>query len=783
MTAASLALEGCAATLVEACGGKARGLALLRKSGLPIPQTWLIPLELGGAEFEGLALDLGSGPWIARSSALAEDSQAASYAGLFESHVVQKRGELWAAIERCRASGASERVRAYQEQRGLGAVEVAIPVVLQVYVEAEISGVAFSLNPQSGRDDEILIEAVVGPGEALVSGRVTPARWVVDWERGEVLGRATGESKDLRDFGSRIPELAREIRRLQIFVGAPQDIEWVYAKGAFQFVQARPITAYAPRPDVGVWTNADFRDGGVAAGPCSPLMSWLYEDAVEASMTRYFRSLGLLRGPKPKWLRSFYARPYWNLGAVKNCLHKLPGFDEQAFERDLGIDRDYGASGPERTPTNLQTLLPAIPVALRLEWGFVQHRWRAASFLAGFENRMRAAEARLTQARENLPRAGWALAEIWRGLQSPTEQMYFSTIYNSTTLKGEFKKMLEALPLSPAPNLLRLLGGLGEVAHFVAERDLDELARQPEERIEAGLAAFLAKHGYRGTHELDITRPRWREDQSFIRESLAQLRQQEARARPQERLAQQVKQYQAERERIEGGLGLVQRCVFRLRLKQTRDYLILRERLRDCSTRAYDMTRRAALLLSEALREEGLLPVPEEGLDPTFLMDLPELLDLSQSRAGAKVSWERLQRRQERLRAFRDWRAPGEVGLRSRPAGGPADSGGLRGIACSPGQVEGPAFVVRSIEEASGIPSGAILVAPYTDPGWTPLFGRIAAVVTEAGGLLSHAAVLSREYGIPAVLAVPGALKAFRSGERLRVDGSLGIVKSIEMES
>jgi phosphohistidine swiveling domain-containing protein len=763
-------------------GGKARGLFALTANGqFNVPPGLAVLPWATVEECRSLWQEMDwQGSWIVRSSALAEDSADASFAGLFISIGNLKAEQIWRAVEQCRVSSKSERVRIYQESRGLPLDDSPIPVIIQQEIKAQVSGVAFTLNPTTGKDFEILIEACRGHGEKLVSGLVTPYQWVLDRRDWSLLSSRPGQADQTAPLSKEeLLTLLQMLLDVQAHFGSPQDIEWVFDGQNFLLVQSRPITSIRERMDMGEWTTADFRDGGVSSSVCSPFMYSLYEDAVEHSMTAYFRCIQLLAA-KPKWMTYQYGRVYWNLGGVKECLKRVPGYSEEEFDRDLGIEKDYGNAGPWTTETSLSTILPVIPTAIMLEAEFVAQRLRVAQFIKGFSKRKERVLAFYAGARECAEQAAWGLEKSISQLHGPTERCYFRTIYNSTNLQGEFKKYLQGLgrSLSPAPAHLTLVTGLGEIAHFEAERELHKLYTCPDHEVPAKLAEFLRAHGHRGTRELDITVPRWREDPSFIEDQIARMRALEdalPRA-PDLLLNAQRENFNREYDRVVTDLPFPQSSVFKLRLAQARDYLIVRERMRDCSTQAYAVVRLFALELGQRLCHLKILESPSQ----IFLLTFQEALEWGRKPGAIRGAASLLRARQSDMDGFRDFKAPHEFGIGAKPKDNTAGSGALRGIGCSPGQVEAPAFVAHTVDEAAKAPAGSVLIAPFTDPGWTPVFSRLAAVVTEAGGLLSHAAVLSREYGIPAVLAVDGALKAIQSGELVRVDGDHGYVERVE---
>jgi phosphohistidine swiveling domain-containing protein len=189
----------------------------------------------------------------------------------------------------------------------------------------------------------------------------------------------------------------------------------------------------------------------------------------------------------------------------------------------------------------------------------------------------------------------------------------------------------------------------------------------------------------------------------------------------------------------------------------------------------YALVRRAARELGRRLMARGVIGAP----DVVFFLRAEEAADAFAGRLRVDEVKGRARRGRRVMRGFARFKNPNEVGARHavHKKAAPVGEGALRGIPCSSGVAEGAARVATCLDEARGLVAGELLVAAYTDPGWTPLFSRIAGVVTETGGLLSHAAVIAREYGIPAVLAVPEVTSAVKSGELVRVDGSAGTVE------
>ncbi|MBI4575881.1 MAG: hypothetical protein HY722_06425 [Planctomycetes bacterium] len=809
-------------------GGKAGSLGTLAASGFPVPEGFVLTTAatrtaaagvLAGAARDALLSAYRSAfrpedPLAVRSSGSLEDLEGASFAGLYET-VLGVRGEeaLVGAVARCLDSALAPRVRDYLERRGMADRGLDMAVVVQRLVAAEVSGVLFTVDPRTGREDEALVEAVFGLGEALVSGRVQPDRYVLDLARPgakerrvarkalrvdldvrgatrEVpLGEAEGLGSTLDE--ARLVELAELALAVQACYGLPMDVEWVLAEGQISLVQARPITALGFDPAVGEWTTADLRDGGVSSDVCTPFMWSLYEHALQHSMPAYFRSLGLLaRGGRTRWGRMFYARPYWNLGAVKEVLAAIPGFRERDFDRDLGVRPAYEGEG-RTTPVTPLGVLRALPVLVRLRRAYRRRLALDAEFLRSFPSRSAPFEV------EPLSSLGRVeLVRRYRDLVGrfhfETESAYFDTIYNTSNSKLDFKPLFERARRAAGGEVsyLALVGGLERLSHMRLMEDLHRtataLAREgkaPDARTVGELAWRWRHHGER---ELDIRAPRWGEDPGPCRRALEAALLDLDPARDPARLSgAQHREYLRERTRTCRALRLrpLARRAFERGLDLVRAYAWWREEMRDRSSYVYWLVRRWTLEVARRLVEEGAL----EEAGQVWFLPYPEVVALLEGRLRPDEARRRIGVARRHMASFRGFRNPDEVG-RGHSAGGPGagpaltPAGALLGVGCAPGRARGVARVLLRLDDAPRLARGEVLVTAFTDPGWTPVLGRAGAVVTETGGLLSHAAVIAREYGIPAVLAVEGATSAIPDGATLEVDGAAGTVRVVAGE-
>jgi phosphohistidine swiveling domain-containing protein len=802
-------LLGSAAFTAAAGGRKAAPLHDLLVAGFRVPPGFVVPPELEltdshHQELELMVAAIGGYPVAARSSGHLEDLPGASFAGQYVTHLeIRSTPALVNAIRDCRASARSPQVVAYLQKNRLDESQARVSVLVQRMVDAAVAGVAFSVHPTTGREDHALVECCRGLGEKLVSGRTAPTRYVLNLADTSVVEHDPGaEQVDLAP--GILTELRARVLDLQAHFGAPQDIEWaVDADGALWILQSRPITRIQWRSDIPEFTTADFREGGVAARVCTPLMYSLYRDAVQQSMQRYFVDIRLLPkdAPQQTWIDMFYGRPYWSASAVKTALLKVPGFDEELFDKDLGIQKRYGDSGPLRTPTSLRTVLPAIPVAIALERNYRRH----LRLTADYRRRFLPLEARYLRLAGSFGQMRDAdffsvLADVL-AFHLQTEGDYFTTIYNNANFQSDLKKLLRriAAAIGEEISAVALMSGLQDVSHMKMQRDLVYLvgvARRNGVGSAAWngeLEAFLSANYFHGDAELDLSVPRWGERPERVRQMIEDILRSGIDPKDPDRSAQaQFEAFAAEEARV---LRAIRRAPwrrlrferrFRRQLKLARTYLSRREEMREYSTRAYNVVRQFVLEAGARLKKRGYL----RDSDDVFMLQTEELTQLEDRSGGpsgprgrddvlATTAYRRLM-----YRGYRLLEPPGELGRNvSHRATADlqtvSDHPVLTGIGCSAGIVVAPVRVVATLDEAHTLQAGEILVTRFTDPGWTPVLGLVSGIVTEVGGLLSHAAVIGREYGIPAVLNVPGATHLLRTGQRVEIDGSRGTVTVI----
>lgn len=813
-----------AATDRDAVGGKAAALARLRRQGLPVPDGFVLPTAVTAGLLEDSRTDgpfdvpepvraavasalaeLGGGPVAVRSSAVSEDDAAASWAGQFET-VLGAEGtqEVCAAIGTVLASVHGQRVHAYgRDHDGRGARDARIAVLVQRLVPAEAAGVAFSANPVTGAREETLVSAVRGLGDRLVAGEVAADEFVV---RGrDVEAVATPEEALGND---QVREVAALAERLEDLFGTPQDIEWAYGPDGLQLLQSRPITALPvpPQDDLpeGTWT----KDTVHHPEPLHPLAS-VYLEALEHG------------------IREGMCEP-WGL-LVDRVEQRMVG--GEVYGRAVPVGGKEGAPPPWWVLAVLARIVPPMRARLRAADEIVSsgaledlpRRWEQ-ELRPAFRERV--ASLRDTDLEDLDDGALLAHLDDTVALLHDGQELHFRLFIPYAVALHELVTTGEEVLGWETPRTMELLQGLSTAssAPAVAMKELAELvASRPAARdaaleadgellerldeVDEEVAAAVRDHRDRwGLHTVnyDPGSPTVAERPellaTLLREEVERV---EVAPRGGVDAARERARSEARRELGVPGIDAADRERFETALARAeRAYPVREDNLFWTDSVPNGLLRRAALEVGHRLAARALLLDAEEAV---WL----EVGELREALRG-EVSGDGLRGRIERRRAERRWvRAnPGPEVLGGEPAPPPDVRGlpaparrtnaallwlmGLEGYVptdeeagpdadlvgtpASAGTHTGTVRVIRGEEDFERLRPGDVLVAPITAPAWSVLFARAGAVVTDTGGVLSHAAIVAREHGIPAVLGVGDATERLTDGTTVTVDGRTGTI-------
>ncbi|TQM37617.1 PEP/pyruvate-binding domain-containing protein [Pseudonocardia cypriaca] len=770
-------------------------------------------------------------PVAVRSSATAEDLPWASFAGQQDTYLnVVGADAVLDAVRRCWGSLWTERAVSYRETQGIDHQAVHIAVVVQRMVDVQVAGVLFTADPVTGTRHRAVIDASPGLGEAVVSGAVNPDHIVVDADGVHVTpGDKTVQVRALPGGGTEQVSVAAGAeacltdeqavalsdlgRRVEAHFGAPQDIEWaVDTEGELWLTQARPITTLHPLPapsgdGLRVLFCASLAQG--LTRPVTPMGLSGFRVLASTAAELAFGAPVADPVAGPPVLRTAGGRAFIDVTAA---LRSNPG--RALLPRALDLMESRSAvvlrgllDDPRLSPTTtswtpfvrrlVRTLIRfRVPVLMALALLRPDAARRRVERVGDRVRTLTSAPPGLT-ADERLDRAVHVLRQAFPVLPRtvPAAGAGFVMLGLARRLAGTdlgadgVHEVLRSLPHNSTTEMDLRLWTLarklsGDPASAAALRDTPpaELARRYRDGVlppalESGLAAFLVRHGHRAVAEIDIGVPRWSEDQTHVLGMLANyLRLDDLSHAPDAVFARGAEAADAA---VSATVGRV-RARSRLRavavgfaLDRMRRLAGLREEHKDFLIRIFAHVRALLTAVGTDLAGHGLL----DRADDVFFLDLAEAraalggADLRETVAARRAEYDRELRRRRIPRVLlSDGTEPEAVAV---PTG---VEGALVGTAASAGTATAPARVVLDPVGARLEP-GEILVAPSTDPGWTPLFLTAGGLVMEMGGPNSHGAVVAREYGIPAVVGVADATTRISTGQEVTVDGAAGTVR------
>jgi rifampicin phosphotransferase len=747
-----------------------------------------------------------------RSSATAEDLPTASFAGQQDTWLnVTGPAAILEHVSKCWASLFTDRAVTYRLRNGIDHRRVWMAVVVQKMVFPRAAGILFTADPVTGNRKVASVDASFGLGEALVSGLVNPDTWKV--REGRIIHTTLGtkqiaiqasaaggtheqpvtamqqQQPSLTD--AEVVRLVELGRRIEAHFGRPQDIEWCLEGDTFHIVQSRPITTLFPIPETGDTANHVYISVGyqqmmtdamkplglsvwqmTTARPMAEAGGRLFVDVTQilaspAARAGFFAMTGksdpLLgdalqsivdRGnflPPPPEAGPGWAPPGTGAPAALETDPTIPAtLIKQSEEAIAALKRDIKTkSGPA-----LFDFIQADIAAMKK----IQFDPRSLQvIMAGIE-------------------ATWWLNDHlleWLGEKNAADILTQSVLHNVTSEMG--------LALLDVADVIRPHREVVDYLHNVSTDDfLDDL-----QRLEGGkesrdaILGWLEKYGMRGVGEIDMTRPRWSERPSMLLPVLLGNIETQAHGAAEHRFEQgRQEAARKEKELLERLHALpegarraeeTKRMIDRLRT-----FIGYREYPKFGMISRYSIYKEALMKEAERLEQTGVL----RDVEDTFFLRFDELREAVRTN---KVDHELIRQRKEAFESYQALTPPrvftseGES-VSAAYRRGDLPPGALAGLPVSSGIVEGRARVVLDLAKAD-LAADDILVTRFTDPSWTPLFVAIKGVVTEVGGLMTHGAVIAREYGLPGVVGVENATQLIRDGQRIRVNGTDGFVE------
>ncbi|HVG35227.1 MAG TPA: PEP/pyruvate-binding domain-containing protein [Pyrinomonadaceae bacterium] len=818
-------------------GGKAYNCARLLQAGFPVPAGFVLladDKDDGLIESVELARALEDLPeeslFAVRSSAADEDSAGHSFAGIHETRLNVTRDRLEEAIRACRASVESAQAVAYRRAQGLGLDNLRTGVLVQLMIQAVAAGVAFTINPVTGSQDELVISATWGLGEALVGGHVEPDEFrVLKSDRallsshiGDKNFRAVSEQGvsrlveievDERRRASltdtQVRELVGLLVRIEDYYGAPQDIEWCHDGRQFWIVQSRPVTATHATPYAQTdieWTRANARE--VLPDLPSPQVLDAICDILERGMRGVYGRL--VRPPEElgPLIKAFYGRPYFNMTQFRHVC-RMTGSEAASVMRSMGHEGEIREEDKIAQRPPLSDFLRVLPDILRTGWMQVRAGHMVKETLAAVERDMAFIDAHDPHVMSDEEMA--AYLKEWN--DETAERLRVVFVMSGVFLyEAPLKKICEQVGFT-FERLLHTQLAIGEKS-VSAQQGLDLLTLVDQARREEHarhyfmrsadgfqdfraqlrgteflnhFELFLKKYGHRGPYESDWSLPRYSEDPAPLLFAIGAHVQAPESPLPEEIIARQEREAKEAWQEFEKRLSWHQRILLlprvRWLIKRAKQMYVWRELVRSEMMRPPSALRRWLLVTAGRFVERGWI----EERDDFFFLTREEVAEGIAGHAKGVAPQFRpiVARRKAEIETWRELEMP----LLMRESELPAllrratsalpqrDVDELRGLCVSAGSVEGEVLVMREPSEFARMRRGAILVAPATDPAWTPLFTLAAGVIVEVGGTLSHASTVAREYGLPALANVKDATRIFRDGDRVRLDATNGTVR------
>ncbi|CAA0095991.1 Prodigiosin synthesizing transferase PigC [Halioglobus japonicus] len=781
----------------QAAGGKAHGLKQLMDWQLPCPDGFVIlaaDTAFPDTELAAFYRELGEGKVAVRSSALGEDGEHASFAGQYETVLdVQGIEQLRSAIAQCVASLHSDRADAYQHDQHIAPATMC--VVVQKMVDAATAGVLFTVDPVSNRYDRLVVDAVAGLGEALVSGEATPDHYEFDESAKLCYQELVSDKALLSEQQQQL--LVSQARTAAQLAGQPLDMEWaIDRQGQLYWVQARPVTTLAsdlreydtPLADGEIVTRCNI--GEMMPGACCPLTLSITGRGIEYGMQDMHVSYAGRPAITDDWTQVAisHGQMFINLSGAAAASETVWGVDVESMGQTICGRIIEGLKPPPQ-----KNLLIRIAGFTRL----LRYALTADKSIAAFKTELASFDIDTSGDSRAVMRAIDAAVPVLNRAYCVHLQSSSTSGLTGSLLRAIMSRNLDD-PADLEAEASRLLAGatgvesavlvdqLDDIAHQIAalekaqadtfcEADTEDalawLQNSAPQHITNAYRAFLKRHGHRGYRELCLRQPSW----SQAPTELVTTIQTSVKARLQAATVD-TRPEAINLDELSGGLRWI--------LPKAHNAIRRREATKSMLVLTTHKLSEAYRILGDRLVAEGVFTDSDQLFFFTH-RELNALVKQQQQRDATGSTWADIADRRRLALSFQDqiqfdevcYGPPSPIDLRQLAE---EQEGVISGRPVSRGIVEGPARVARSVEEASALQPGEILVAPITDVGWTPYFNLIAGLVTDIGSSVSHGAVIAREYGLPAIVNTRVGTRRISTGDVIRLDADKGIVELLE---
>lgn len=760
-------------------------------------------------------------PVAVRSSATAEDLPDASFAGQQDTYLnIRGRTSLLEHVRHCWASLWTTRAITYRHKQGYDHQQVYLAVVVQAMVEPQTAGIAFTANPVSGSLYHCVINASWGLGEAVVSGLVSPDTYVVSKEDGRIIDQHIARKERMIISGSnggaleidtakhlreapalslrQISELTALCSRIEEHYGRPQDIEWALRDDSWYILQSRPVTtlqtAVSQVTVSGRYSRAMFTE--IFPEAISPAFISVVTPLLSKMLDFTFQKLGMPLPAGIEPVRDFYNQPYFNAGYIEAAFASLPDTDRRHLANQF---INPISNNQERHPLSFTQL----QLLVRMLRFWRQFKRQLPDLLSQFRAGVDALDALPLDSTSEEEIVAQIRDMVFQGaarlLNGDFLLIALAGTFNRITLRilqryfaDEAPEIFNGLITGVTGNVImetnKLLWTLAQQARSNPEVQEALLAGDPDttlslltesaagQRFLHEFNAVLDICGHREMH-LDILYPTWGEDPTPVLAYIRGYLDASPKRNPTEREMKLVTERQALTVRV---LSRMQRTLsgrllfaplFNWLLAQIHQLLRERDTMHFEWTRLFPPCRKLLFALGRRWTQLDLFDTPED----IFFLRLEEMNQLIQH-PQPQHDLIRSRRHELATNLNGPWPEQIEEGHEIFRETVRSQNGRLVGVAGSPGKVTGPCRIINGPQDFSRLQSGDILVAPLTNPVWTPLFAIAAGLITDVGGILSHGAIVAREYGIPAVMSVSGATEHLSDGQLVTVDGTKGTI-------
>ncbi len=817
-------------------GRKAANLLLLKNAGFSVP-SWLvvagIDITLTASDLEEVLttireIGLSEKHFAVRSSAELEDTDGSSFAGMYETVLNVPERDLPLAIQKVLESSQSSRAQEYLKLRNIEPQKRGISVLIQEMIPAEVSGVAFGMNPVSGNRNEKVVSSVYGLGEGLVSGKLDADHFTIS---GNVIekelcqkrfgffpsarsGVERKEIKSILQYQSSLSEvqlyeLRDALNRLEKQTRVPQDIEFSIYQNKIWYLQTRPITTLEATKDEAIyWDNNNIIES--YPGTTTPLTFSFVRKTYQIGYMQLCEMIGVSRAKLNQNLPLFenmigliQNRMYYNLNNIHSLIGLAPGSNtiRRHFENAIGIEEF-------KKKDQNQTGFILIPI-LRMIYQFLRLRWSRKRFVLELQkvlDEMSSSRLEKMNAEE--------LFKLYRDLETRVFGFWRAPVVNglcTMVFFGSLKSLTAKWGLAQAyPNILNdLMVGQKSIIStepilkifelteqirktpnlfsLFSQNDVNKIweeLKKPEFKdLKLQIENYLDRYGERCIGgELKLENPSYRNQPTLFMEVLKSYLAQDIKLSFDQDKNSEIRMVAERRVKEHFKNQKLKAFLYQKLLTQTRQMVIWRENLRYNRTQAFGIVKAIFNEVGKRFETQGVLLHSKD----VFFLTQEEIFnyrgysrdELKNLVSARKTDFELNSKKtlSARIVSYGDLSKGKFTEVESIQSGSRSL---LKGVGCSSGKVSGKVKIVKSPDELDHL-KGDILVAESTDPGWVKLFPTASAILLERGSLLSHAGIVTREMGIPCVVGVKGLLSLLNDGDQVEMDGALGLVKILK---